>query len=1262
MGLHPQRSRLLVAEGLAVVRLYPNRSAAPAAALWAVMPTAEGLSYRPASDGTVAASLLDGVLAQWIDDGYAEEEAPHGYRLSWPAVYAVIGNPDYSAQAPELGLPELLDWVPRLISRGSLSDQDFVVGIAGWLDGSGRSIDEVRLIGATASVRATRGLLPYASFRLLERVAAFAQRGDSERDERSQRLAWGELRALALEAGARLDDFLLRTVVLSPERLRIGLRKGGTGGPTLIEVIPGFESCPDGWLEQFDAFGQVRDRYDVLTPNGVVQVIVRPQVKAVLQQIKRMPGRRAAGARAEAFVANPFATLGEEAGNVIDPEAFEAERVRAGLVFDRFTAYVDRSAAPVEAGIVIESGVGEGVTSHRLAFNTHEAPDFIKQGRAALAGGRQLFAWNEYEFELRGDTEDQFAVLEAALEPVQAASPLLQAQAIYDLSIYSERIQGIGVEKPYASPYIARKDDGEGWFPSNLVRMIEIPPERPDAPPTYVPIDDKALEQLAAAVRRAEADGAGAVTVPGTRIEIPLADARDIVATFATAMEKAGVGELGPELQQKSERKLRKGLLIKPNITVTDYIEQRIEALTAPRAGFEPPQALRPEIRLKHHQVEGAAWLQHLFRMSPADCRGAVLADDMGLGKTLQLLTLIAWAHEQDANLPPALIVAPVALLENWRDEVGKFLKVGALPLLEVYGDTLGALRVPKAEVDEQLRADGFVRFLKPGWVGGAKVVLTTYETLRDLEFSFAAEKWSILVCDEAQKIKNPNALVTRAAKKQHARFRVACTGTPVENTLADLWCLFDFVQPGLLGALNEFGQRYRRPIEAETDEEKSRVQELRKLIDPQILRRLKSQVATDLPRKIEREDCKQLPLTPVQRTLYSQAIAQFGKRNDPNASTPFNNALGLLHYLRLVCTDPRPYGMSGFRAEPLGHYRTKAPKLDWLLGVLKEIRSRGEKALVFCEFKDIQRLLRHYIQEELGFAAEIVNGDTAASSKSDQSRQKRIQAFQSRPGFGVIILSPLAVGFGVNIQAANHVIHYTRTWNPAKEDQATDRAYRIGQEKDVHVYCPVVTAADFTTFDQKLDRLLELKRKLAEDMLNGSGDVGPSEFDIGGVAPPDAPGMQPHVLSFEDVLRMSARYFEAYVAVLWARQGYPRVTLTPQSGDGGVDVVAIRGREGCLIQCKTSHSSTRQLGWDAIKDVVTGEAGYRAQYPGIEFKKVCVATQAFNAGARAAAEANCVQLVDVTALEEMHEHQRLTREDIERLVWSSWRPYRELQ
>ncbi|MCX7256834.1 MAG: SNF2-related protein, partial [Polaromonas sp.] len=540
-------------------------------------------------------------------------------------------------------------------------------------------------------------------------------------------------------------------------------------------------------------------------------------------------------------------------------------------------------------------------------------------------------------------------------------------------------------------------------------------------------------------------------------------------------------------------------------------------------------------------------------------------------------------------------------------------------------------------------------RLRKADWV------LTTYETLRDFEFSFAAERWAVMICDEAQRIKNPAAMVTRAAKKQNVGFKIACTGTPVENTLADLWCLFDFVQPGLLGALNNFGQRYRKPIEAKNDEEKARVEELRTRIAPQILRRTKAEVAKDLPQKIIADACRKLPLSIAQRNLYAKAVDDFKKRNKPNVRSPFKNHLGLLQYLRLICTDPRRHGLTVFKPEPLEQYRTKAPKLDWLLRQLEHIKSKGEKVIIFCEFRNIQRLLQHYIEEVFQLRPDIINGDTSASSSHTASRQKCIKAFQQAPGFGVIILSPVAVGFGVNIQGANHVVHYTRTWNPAKEDQATDRAYRIGQKKDVYVYYPVVFAEDFHTFDVKLDQLLTKKRELARDMLNGSGDITPDDFRVADVIPAGDVDALNERINLEVALRMEWRYFEGLTAALWSKRGYDLCYCTPGASDNGVDVVAISGREGVLIQTKTSANDGVKLGWDVVKDVVGGEAFYSRKHPNVQFKKVGVTNQFFNAHAHEQAELNGVELLDQRCLATLLERHPVTMMDLERLLYTDW-------
>jgi SNF2 family DNA or RNA helicase len=232
--------------------------------------------------------------------------------------------------------------------------------------------------------------------------------------------------------------------------------------------------------------------------------------------------------------------------------------------------------------------------------------------------------------------------------------------------------------------------------------------------------------------------------------------------------------------------------------------------------------------------------------------------------------------------------------------------------------------------------------------------------------------------------------------------------------------------------------------------------------------------------------------LSAYQRDLYRQAIQGYRAKQ---AESAINNHLGLIQYLRQLCTSPYPLGYKTHLDEPLVQRETKSPKLKWLLSMLADIQQKNEKVIVFVEFLDLQRQLQRCIAERYRLLPDIINGSTSAAASASNSRQKRIRAFQEKPGFGVIILSPLAVGFGVNIQAANHVVHFTRTWNPAKEDQATDRAYRIGQTKDVYVYYLVVTA-DFVTFDMKLDKLLNWKRSLSDDMLNGCGDLSGSDFD----------------------------------------------------------------------------------------------------------------------------------------------------------------------
>lgn len=1246
-----------------VFKLFKKPS--PTSTQWQRTISAESILIGHTLGGTPLASpFVMGYLAQLIDDGLATE-SEQNVQITWDAAYAAMQRPDYADLQSILGLPPFTTKRPVLQSRNALTDENFSILLTGWQDDSGRAHD-IKIAGPVLPSLGKEELMRPEHWQLIREVVAFSKRPPEAHSDTGHRLAWGKIRTLAIAADARLDDFLRRSVVLTPERLQLGLRKTTIADDNIIEIFPSFEGAPDDWLERFDNYRTVPDRYDIPTPDGIIQVLLTPQVKAVLQEVKRLPGRRVSGSRAQAFFVNPYATLGEDAKAVIDEAQFEQAREEAGILYERFTPDIRRNASgyPEKVSLLIETANTDGPSSSEsLELNDEKLADFVEKLKIAIDSKFQLLGWGGYDFELLGEASSDLAKLQEALQQRTQGNALVTYNQVHDLSVYSSRIEGIGFEKPYYSAYIEKKSNGD-WAPDSVQIIIATGIEDDNGLSEGIPATKEVTDRLQEAISRAEAEGNDSIKLKGLSQEIPLSQAQNLLKTIQDALQDVLQGKdptesKRPEDEPKSpESKTspRKTLILRSNIQAVDYEEARRDALLAFPSSPKLPKSLNPEYSLLPHQQQGLAWLQHLYySRGEHEVRGAILADDMGLGKTFQLLSLMAWLVEFDPNIHPMLVVAPVSLLENWAEEARKFILPGTLPILMAYGDSLADLRVPRTHIDQRLQAeDGLVRFLKPNWVGSAKVVLTTYETLRDLEFSFAAEHWSIMVCDEAQRIKNPAAMVTRAAKKQHVDFKIACTGTPVENTLADLWCLFDFVQPGLLGALNEFGDRYRKPIEAKNDEERELVEELRRRISPQILRRTKSEVAKDLPRKIIVEECRNLLLSVEQRKLYSSAIESFKTRKDPGSISPFKNTLGLLQYLRLICTDPRRYGLTAANPEPLKQYQEKSPKLDWLLKQLKIIKNKDEKAIIFCEFRNIQRLLKFYIEEKFDVSPPIINGDTSASAGHADSRQRQIKKFQEAPGFGVIILSPVAVGFGVNIQAANHVIHYTRTWNPAKEDQATDRAYRIGQEKDVYVYYPVVRAEDFSTFDVKLDQLLTRKRELAGDMLNGSGDIRPGDFSVDDVVPDGEKEALNERITLNHVLSMEPRSFEGLVAVLWSKQGFD-CYCTPQSRDQGVDVVAIDSGGGVLIQAKTSATEGKKLSWEAFKEVVTGEAFYQRRHPNVAFQKTCITNQFFNGQAQEQAILNHVRLIDQTKLADLLQRYTVTVLELDKVLYTDW-------
>ncbi len=1094
---------------------------------------------------------LAAYLGQLEIEGYATK-GDTSLNICWEDLYRLRDHPEHASSLSLLALPSPCEYRTALVSQGALSDPDFRISLDGWQTTTGAAVSgRVERVGAVLMVGCISGLLPEAAWRLVEAVKSFARLPTEEKTSDRNFREWGRIRGLARQAGAGLDHFLANTIVLTPEKLRLGLTKAEVNGLSLVEILPIFDEAPDWWLEVFDQYANVPARYDhSQAGHGIVHIVVEPAVRRVLGQIRRMPHRRVVGAQAAAFLHNPYALLGEEAAEVVSPEAFEATRAEAGLAF----------------------------------------PDLWVKAR-----------------------------------------PLISFESVYDLSNYAPRVENIGEAKPVYSPYIVRTS-GIVWLPDAVEVGIAFKPVGGNQT-LLLPFSSEEQAGFGKALAQAEASGQAEIHWPGLPAPISLPEAKALKADVDLALKEIGAGtwKNGPPEIPSDKPCQPTGraptLLISHNIGTLGYTEEQRHA--ALEFKFCPP-VLPTSLKatLLDHQSQGVAWLQHLWQHSPDYARGCLLADDMGLGKTLQLLTFLAHAFVEKPDLLPALIVVPVALLDNWQQEIKRFFAPGTFRVFTLYDRELKGCRASTEEIDQQLRGEGLTRFLRPDWRGKAQFVLTTYETLRDYEFSLARESWSVMICDEAQKIKSPAALVSQAAKAMKARFKIAATGTPVENSLTDLWCLFDFIQPGLFGVLNEFGRKYKRPIEAKTDKERVALEELRNLFAPQLLRRTKNQVVK-LPPKTEALDCRALPISSAQRRLYAEALAAHRARIAACDSRKVGQAmLGMLHHLRVLCAHPVPVGQAADTSQPLPDALAASPKLAWLITALDSIKHRQEKAIVFTELRDIQRVLQHYIGEHFGERPVTVNGDTHTRPDQDASRQRLIDAFQKKPGFGVIILSTQAVGFGLNIQAANHVIHYTRPWNPAKEDQATDRAYRIGQDKAVTVYYPTVHAEEFVTFEKRLDELLTSKRELAaKTWLNGADEIQVAEF--GNLGAGDELIVFPNrPVGEEELCSINGYALESLCALLWDKQGF-HTHQTPKSGDGGVDVVAWKDEDGVLIQCKASSQQGQTLGWEAVKDVSAGARAYSGKYPDVRFRRVAVTNQQFNDNARKQAGLLEVELIE---------------------------------
>jgi len=455
------------------------------------------------------------------------------------------------------------------------------------------------------------------------------------------------------------------------------------------------------------------------------------------------------------------------------------------------------------------------------------------------------------------------------------------------------------------------------------------------------------------------------------------------------------------------------------------------------------PKSLHGELRPYQHQ--GVNWLLFLRQFG----FGACLADDMGLGKTVQMITYFLSVKEREGMQTPALIIAPTSVLGNWQKELEKFA-----PSLNVklhYGPN-------------RQKGDAFEPFLE-----GADVIITSYGLSHGDFDELSSVTWNTICLDEAQNIKNAHTKQSRAIRKLKGVHHIALTGTPMENRLSELWSIFDFINKGYLGTLHRFQQTFVAPIEKDRSEEK--IEDLRRLIKPFLLRRTKrdEQVQLNLPDKQEQKEY--IALTVEQASLYEQLVKDtFDSVLTMKGFERKALILQMLGKLKQLCNHPALY----LKEDPPTKMIERSHKLEKLIDLIGSIQEQGESCLIFTQYIKMGEMMKELLQKEFNTKVLFLNG-----SLSKTERDKMVESFQNREAT-ILILSLKAGGTGLNLTAANHVIHFDRWWNPAVENQATDRAYRIGQKRFVHVHKFITTG----TIEEKIDQMIEKKQSLNDEII----------------------------------------------------------------------------------------------------------------------------------------------------------------------------------
>jgi SNF2 family DNA or RNA helicase len=831
---------------------------------------------------------------------------------------------------------------------------------------------------------------------------------------------------------------------------------------------------------------------------------------------------------------------------------------------------------------------------------------------------------------LKGEEKEEF---------INAPGTFLNAEHV-DLSEVSERVREIGQYQPTVLPFIPKSENE--WFPEEGGVLIDG---------EQVRLEPESRKELIKELEKAIEDGRDEVTY----------NDRDYPATQETLNAIKQLDEATERNKQETEGSDKKDsfdpedsnntiLIIKDN-----YFEDDGFSFTgnARQGEIGLPVNLADDVNLYSHQEDGVKWMQKLWINGE---KGGLLADDMGLGKTMQALLFAAWIKEQRSqknNQGPVLVAAPLTLLDNWCREYEKFLdrSIFGEPL-QLHGSTLAEYKMNgldisnEREIDEKnhdieelINSRGGL-LLDVSAIKEVELIVTTYEAIRDYQFSLSRINWSLMILDEIQKIKNPETLVSKAVKAMNYEFGLGLTGTPVENSWSELWSIMDFVQPGRLGSLSEFNERYQKKLDEPGIDQEALGLKLKKHMGDSIRRRMKEDHIEGLPER--RVEAEKIELTEYQKQRYSEVV------KEANSSEGDRHILTLLGALRDISLCPYlPYKHEQKILEtPSEEIVGDSAKIERVFTIIENnVKPKAEKVIIFLISRKMQAVLQRLITERYGFRPYIINGTVSGGR-----RQKLVDKFQESEGFNLIIMSPEAAGVGLNVTAANHVIHLSRPWNPAKEDQASDRVYRINQEKDVTIYVPITHFPELgegQSFDEKLHKLLESKRNLSKSVLLPAKvdkselmSIGDGMFTNGNGSESKPSGS----LSIKDVDELSGHNFEKFCKKLFSREGY--TTQLTETNDQGADIVAVRneGKAGILIQCKIKQNPSKNVSNNAVQEIVASKSYYEDLYKDFSFTLLVITNaKGYTQSAGQLAKANDVQLWGRSKVKELIEKHDLS-------------------